>query len=275
MKLKKISLLFSIDDRFTSQLKTTLYSIVENNPDCSFDVYVLQKNKLEDTEKLKKFCSQLQIIYHPIIIGEEIFKEAPVSERYPETIYYRLLAHEYLPESLDKILYVDADILCINQVEHLFSMDMNDYLYAASSHFQLIKVNTAINKVRLKSYDSEAYFNSGVLLMNLTKIRKEVKRDDIFQFISENRFTLILPDQDVLNALYGSRILLIPDQIYNYDTRYHPIYEVISKGKWDLDWTLDHTVFLHFCGKDKPWQDNYRGRFAALYKHYQRRSARI
>ncbi|AZP04715.1 glycosyltransferase family 8 protein [Jeotgalibaca ciconiae] len=273
--MKKISLLFSIDDRFTSQLKTTLYSIVENNPDCSFDVYVLQKNKLEDTEKLKKFCSQLQIIYHPIIIGEEIFKEAPVSERYPETIYYRLLAHEYLPESLDKILYVDADILCINQVEHLFSMDMNDYLYAASSHFQLIKVNTAINKVRLKSYDSEAYFNSGVLLMNLTKIRKEVKRDDIFQFISENRFTLILPDQDVLNALYGSRILLIPDQIYNYDTRYHPIYEVISKGKWDLDWTLDHTVFLHFCGKDKPWQDNYRGRFAALYKHYQRRSARI
>ena len=39
-----------------------------------------------------------------------IFKQAPVSDRYPESIYYRLLAQNYLPKDLDKVLYLDADI---------------------------------------------------------------------------------------------------------------------------------------------------------------------
>ena len=39
----------------------------------------------------------------------------------------------------------------------------------------------------------------------------------------------------------------------------------------DLDWVIENTVFLHFCGKDKPWRKDYKGRYAALYKHYQHR----
>lgn len=49
-------------------------------------------------------------VYTPVVVGEEAFEDAPTTDRYPETIYYRLLAHEYLPKELDKILYVDADI---------------------------------------------------------------------------------------------------------------------------------------------------------------------
>lgn len=56
--------------------------------------------------------------------GEEVFEDAPTTNRYPETIYYRLLAHEYLPKELDKILYVDADILCLNDVVPLYKLNL-------------------------------------------------------------------------------------------------------------------------------------------------------
>ena len=105
--------------------------------------------------------------------------------------------------------------------------------------------------------------------MNLTAIRQKVKRDAILDDITQNRFNLFLPDQDVLNALYGHLTLQIPDELYNYDVRYNVLYYARNKGEWDLDWVIKHTVFLHFCGRDKHWRKDYHGRYTALYKHVQ------
>lgn len=273
----KINLLFSIDDRFTSQMKTTLYSIYANtSPKNQFYVYVLQKAPLQDNATIQQFCEKLNMTYFPVIIGDDgLFKNAPISDRYPETIYYRLLAHLYLPKEVTKILYVDADILCINDITTLYKIDVKDYLYAAASHSQLTNMSNVFNKVRLRTYESEGYFNSGVLLMNLDKIRQMVDPKDIFRFIEENQLNLFLPDQDILNGMYSDNILAIPDQVFNYDARKYGTYETISMGLWDLDWIFEQCVILHFCGKDKPWERKYRGRFASLYKHYWYKTLRL
>ncbi|WP_291291705.1 glycosyltransferase family 8 protein [Enterococcus sp.] len=263
-----MNLLFAIDDTFVEQLKTTLYSIWLHSSAKRFDVFVLQEEELIQTAELRQFCQGLEMDYHPVIIGTgSIFKQAPVSDRYPESIYYRLLAQNYLPKDLDKVLYLDADILCINDLQPLYDLMLEDYLYAAASHSKLTEVTTVINKVRLKNYESEGYFNSGVLLMNLAQLRQEVKEKEIAAFIQKNQLNLFLPDQDILNGLYGDRILAIPDQLYNYDVRKNRTYETISLGQWDLDWVINYTVLLHFCGKDKPWKKGYKSRYGSLYKY--------
>ncbi|AYW49287.1 glycosyltransferase family 8 protein [Tetragenococcus halophilus] len=266
----KINLLFSIDDQFVEQMKTTLFSIYQNT-DAShqFTVYVLQKKLLEQNEAIKSFCTKWKMNYVPLVIGEDsLFEYAPVSSRYPETIYYRLMVHKFLPYSVDKILYLDADILCINDFSDLYQLDLKEYLYAAASHKKLTNMTKMINQVRLKTYEAEGYYNSGVLLINAKKAREEVQAEDIFRFIKENQYNLLLPDQDILNGLYGNKILPIPDEIYNYDVRKNATYDAISMGEWDLDWITRNSVFLHFCGREKPWEDKYRGRYAALYKHF-------
>lgn len=111
--------------------------------------------------------------------------------------------------------------------------------------------------------------------MNLVAIRQSVRRQDILDYIEQNNHLLLLPDQDILNALYGHQTLQIPDQIYNYDARYNILYYTRSSGKWNLNWVIEHTVFLHFCGRDKPWKKDYRGRYSALYKHYQHCALRL
>ncbi|MGY4104991.1 glycosyltransferase family 8 protein [Ignavigranum ruoffiae] len=269
-----MNLLFSIDDNFVDQMLTTLYSISCHHQE-KMSVYILQKEALKETDKITDFINKLGYDYQPIIIGQTGFSDAPTTDRYPETIYYRLLAHEFLPEDLDRILYLDADILCINDFSNLYKLDLGLNLYAAASHTKVGNLLNKFNQKRLGLAEVTEYFNSGVLLMNLKQIRQQVRREDIFAFIEDNYRTLFLPDQDVLNGLYGPEIISLPDEVYNYDTRYGFIYESLSRGEWNSDWVMVHTVFLHFCGRNKPWIPKVADGLALLYKHYQAQAQKI
>lgn len=262
-----MNLLFVIDDAYVEQLKVTLYSIVQQMPGQDFQVYVIQKTLLKQDAEIQRFIEKLSLTYHPIVVGDDAFAKAPTTNRYPDTIYYRLLAHEFLPDDVDKILYMDADVICLNDFSSLYEIDMGKQLYAAASHNGDGQLMDYVNKLRLQNFEMESsYFNTGVLLMNLATIRSIVNRQAILEFIDKNRNRLILPDQDVLNGLYGDTVIAIPDEIYNYDARYSLIYQVKSQGRWDLDWVIINTVFLHFAGRDKPWKTSYRGRYSGLYK---------
>ena len=262
-----MNLLFTINNGFYHQLTTTLMSIRLNTYADRFDIYMIHNEEFTKDDKLARFCQQLGMNYHPITIKNDAFKDAPVSDRYPATIYYRLLAHHYLPDDLDRILYLDADILCINDLSTLYETDLTDYLYASSIHSSLTDMTDTINKIRLQNFDATGYYNSGVLLMNLPAIRETVKEADIYKYIEDH--VLLLPDQDVLNALYGNQIKAMPDQKYNLDSRNLRTYETISFGEWTLDWIMANTVLIHYCGRDKPWLKNKNnGRLTALYKHY-------
>lgn len=262
-----MNLLFVIDDAYVEQFKVVLYSIVQQMPNQAFQIYLMQKVLLKKDAEIRHFVEKLGMVYHPVVVGEDAFATAPTTDRYPDTIYYRLLAHEYLPATVDKILYLDADILCLNDFKNFYHMEMGQKLYAAASHNEDGRLLDYVNKLRLKNFEMDSsYFNTGILLMNLEAIRLQVKREDILDFIEKNRNWLILPDQDVLNGLYADQVISIPDEIYNYDARYSLIYQAKSQGKWNLDWVIDHTVFLHFAGRDKPWKTNYRGRYSGLYK---------
>lgn len=267
-----MNLLFAVNDGFVDQMLTVVYSILQNSRVTHIKMFVIQEKELEQTSKIYQFCHENQVDYCPIIVTGNEFANAKITDRYPHTIYYRLLAHKYLPEDVDKVLYLDADLLCINDIKPLYDTDINGYLYAACSHSRLTNVTDVVNKVRLKNENADAYYNSGVLLMNLSEIRQNVDPNDIFDFIENNKFNLLLPDQDILNGLYGHQIKDLPDEIWNFDARKNRTYEVLSMGEWDLNWVMEHTAILHFCGREKPWKSGYFGRYSALYKHYSHRA---
>ena len=108
--------------------------------------------------------------------------------------------------------------------------------------------------------------------MNLARQRELIKEEEIFSFVEKNKNRLILPDQDILNSLYAKHIMKLDEIEFNYDTRFYKYSRVLSKGEVDMDYIMRHTVVLHFCGKKKPWHNNYSGEFHALYKHYEQRA---
>jgi len=270
-----LNILLTLDRNYLAPLRVLLTSLFVNNPGEHFDLYVAGDGFMQaDHDLIEKLYARFGSAYHPIDIDESWFSDAPTLRYYSRAMYYRLLAAQLLPEDLDRVLYLDPDMLITGPIRPLYETRMGENLYAACIHKGLMDLSTPVNKIRLSAYESEGYFNSGMLLMNLPAIRASVRPQDIFDYVRENRALLILPDQDVLNGLYGERILALEEQLYNYDVRKYREYLLLSSGEHDKQWVMENTVILHFCGKRKPWHDSSRGRFSMLYRHYMQLAAR-
>ena len=263
-----MNLLVTLDSKYIKPLKVMLFSLFMNNPDEDFHVYLIHSSiKDDEIADIESFINSYGQKLFVIKIDSSYFQNAPVVFHYTKEMYYRLLAYKFLPKELDRILYLDPDILVINPVRQLYETGLDGYLYAAAYH-DLLAVKE-INRIRLYPYKIEAYFNSGVLLMNLDLQRKLVNEETIFSFIEKNRSRLIMPDQDVINILYAKQIKCLDEKLYNYDTRYYNYYKMITNNTCDMDYIMKNTVILHFCGKKKPWRKGYSGKFYSLYKHYE------
>ena len=62
--------------------------------------------------------------------------------------------------------------------------------------------------------------------------------------------------------------LPIEDVRWNYDVRNYTKYLIRSTGKYNLNWVMQNTAILHFCGKNKPWHEDYKNPFGMLHLHY-------
>ena len=264
-----MNILVTLDRNYLEPLHIMLFSLFCNNPGERFAVYMVGDGLLpEDVNNLQKLCEVHGACLHPVALPEGRFAQAPVVRYYSRAMYYRLLAADLLPASLDRVLYIDPDILVLGAVRPLYETDLQGNIFAAASHSGLTKVTEYVNKVRLDNRDAEGYFNSGVLLMDLAAMRERVKAEEIFAYAREHEDALLLPDQDILNALYGEKILPLQDAIWNYDARNYSSYLLRSGDVYDMQWVMQHTAILHFCGREKPWKPGYIHRFGILYQHY-------
>jgi len=264
-----MNILVTLDSNYIKPLKVMLKSLFLNNEADIFTIYLMHSNlNAEEINDLEQFInshgSKLQVVE----IDDSYFTNAPILLHYTKAMYYRLLAFKFLPEEIDRILYLDPDILVINSIKELYNTDIENYLYAAAYHDRL--PIREVNRIRLNPYKIDAYYNSGVLLMNLKRQRQFVDEQSIFDFVEKNRTKLIMPDQDILNALYAKQIKSLDEMLYNYDARYYRHYKTKSNGLCDMDYIIRNTVILHFCGKRKPWKKGYSGKFHSLYKHYEK-----
>ncbi|MGI6027962.1 MAG: glycosyltransferase family 8 protein [Candidatus Heteroscillospira sp.] len=262
-----MNLLVTFDKHYIGPFKTMLKSLVINNPDEDFHIWLLHSAVPDDElDRLREYCAAQGADFTAIRVERSFFQSAPISKRYPQEMYYRLLAPQLLPGGLKKILYLDPDILVINPLRPLWETELGGCAFAAASHSGLTDVMNDVNRMRLGT--NHDYYNSGVMLMDLEKARELVKPEDIFAYVREHGAELMLPDQDVFNALYGTYTKPLPDEIWNYDARYFSSYVIASLGEHEMDWLIRNTAILHFCGKKKPWKTPYPSRFNALYRHY-------
>lgn len=257
-----INILVTLDQNYIPYLNVMLTSLLDSNPDCYFNMYLLHKSicerEMHTTSKILGTSGEL-IMVKAKDIGLD---DAPITSRYPEEIYYRIFASKYLPQTLDRVLYLDPDIIVNGSVKELYNLSMDEYYFAAASHTGMLM--TTINSIRLDmDYDSP-YINSGVMLMNLKLLRKEQNFEDVFRFIKKRKNLLILPDQDIISSLYGSKIYALDTFRYNMTEILYRKHSSFEKG-FNLDWVRKHSIIIHYCGRNKPWKDNYSGELNVFY----------
>lgn len=270
----RMQILTTLNENYLPRLQVLLTSICVNQPDDPPDIWLIHSGISEEALlPVRRQCALFDFGFYPVKADESAFQGAPVSAQYPREMYYRLLAAQILPDDLDRILYLDPDILVINPLRPLWEMDLEGNLFAAAAHTGKTELANNINQLRLGT--DHNYFNSGVLLIDLKRGRNEIHFKEMFRYVREHAKELVLPDQDILNAVYGRRILEVDDSVWNYDARNYNNYLLRSAGVCDTGWVMKNTSILHFCGRSKPWQKGYVRRFGILYRHYMAMTARL
>lgn len=262
MDSKKMNILVTLDENYIPYLNVMLSSLLYSNPDEYFDIYLLhsgvRKQMLGETEQILGKRGKLTSIQ----VNDIRLENAPTSSRYPREIYYRIFAAKYLPQNLDRIIYLDPDLIVNKSLRELYAMDMSDYYFAAASHTG--PVLRKFNEMRLDMEEESPYINSGVMLMNLDLLRKEQCYEDVFDFIEKKKMLLLLPDQDIISSLYGSRIYALDPFRYNMTEALYQRHAPFERDL-NLNWVREHSVIIHYCGRNKPWKETYIGKLDVFY----------
>ena len=180
---------------------------------------------------------------------------------FPPSAFYRLLAPSYLPQ-YDKVLYIDGDTLVRHDLRELFNTNIDDYYIAGVKDMGMSLSSDSIMKSYAKNLNiknMDHYINSGVLLMNLKKMREENIESKFLSYIQNGGF-LQYADQEVLNSVCYGKIKPI-SPVYNdfvlvlghYNQNRHWGYsDSCSREEWKR--IFSDPVIVHYAGGPKPWK---------------------
>ena len=260
-----MNILFSINHGFVNHMRDCIKSIIRFKSSDGYDFYVMHSDLTNDDIEMLHDMEEKNIRFHLVYVSADKIKDFPQTGRYPAEIYYRIYASALLPDDLDRILYLDADIIVVNPLDELYNMSFDGNYILACTHVRSFL--TSVNLRRLGIEEKCPYVNSGVMLMNLDTLRNVQDFHEVEQFVELHKNDLTLPDQDIITALYGQHVGIIDSLKYNLSDRVLAFYNSTPGNyKIDLDWIQNNTVIIHYCGRQKPWNKNYVGVLDRFYK---------
>ena len=274
-----MNIVCATDDNFVQHCSIMLTSLLVNNSDVQ--IYVLTEGLKPENEKLIReevedkggkvdFC----------IVDSSIVEKFPMPEgaglqHISRATYYRLLISDLLPDSVDKVIYMDCDIIVNKSIQELWDTDLTGYALAASK-----QIGFGYEAERLGYPIEYGYFNAGVNMINLTYFREHNVSEQLIKYIADNYSKIKYHDQDTLNAvLYDKTLHIMPQWnmtsiIYSFrlsmrgDSKNG---KVICDYKDEKDNALLNKRYphvVHYVSRPKPWQKDCVHPLYDLYYDY-------
>lgn len=258
-----MNILITSDSKYLKQILVLLKSIELNNIG-KHNVYLMYR---ESEKMILSGVNKDVFNINYIEVDDKYLDEYPqLEKRYPVEIYYKLIAHLHLPKDIDRILYLDPDIVVKGDISEFYNYDFKDNYYVATSHVKM--ACKKFNDIRLGLGKEIPYINVGVLLINLEALRKIDVKGDIDEFLKNNRYKMMLPDQDIISCLYGNKAIILDDIIYNLGEKNFRQRRLVDKNM-NIDFVEDNVKIIHYYGRNKPWNKNYRGVLNKYYNEYE------
>ncbi|MBR1420079.1 MAG: hypothetical protein IJ575_03340 [Selenomonadaceae bacterium] len=218
--------LYDASGKYTKFLGTSIQSLFENTKE-PVTIHLLHDSTLTDTNRKKLrhivYSFDQKILFYDVDLlapgrGEEIVNKIPkVQKKLSVATFYRALILDLLPKSIEKVIYLDADIIVNLDIKDFWNVDLKKFPVAAvpqitSGYTQesLSHVNPLVKNEIIKWND---YFNAGVLLLDLTQLRKLMNGSNLLSRCID--ILVQYPespnlDQDALNILFRDNYLKLP-----------------------------------------------------------------
>ncbi len=241
----EIPIFFTVDDNYAPFLAAALNSAVKNSSDNrKYRAIVLyQELSRENIEKLSKlakdnFSVEFYAMKNSFDAITDRMSNRLRCDYFTLTIYFRLFIPLMFPQ-FDKGIYIDSDVVVTSDIAELFDIDIKDNFIGACRDYSIADIPPLVsyteNAVGVKG---DEYINSGVLLMNLKKMRENDFEGHFLNLLNTYHFDSIAPDQDYINAICNGKILYLSQE---WDTM--P----------DSSTPVENPKLIHYNLFSKPW----------------------
>ncbi len=258
---------FASDAAFAMPLATALRSIVETNRRFwPMEFYILAGGMPEETrEKISRSLPNESASINWITVDPSQFSRFVEHGRGAcayGMAYARLLIPYLLPESTERVLYLDPDILVMDDLMPLWETDLDGAVVGAVADACLPGAleRGAVRPEQVPQV--EDYFNSGVLLINLPLWRERKISEKAMQYLEANPLPLYA-DQDALNAVCD-RLWRKLEPRWNYQEHLRTRIAKIEPSK--------RPGIVHFVTRVKPWDVGMPSLNAKFYDSYRSRT---
>lgn len=250
--------LFVSDDKYVKNLGVCTYSVMHNTcPNADkvvmyvMDCGITEENKSRLTRQTERF-DNAEIIFYDINLLLD-FVVPKVETKWNRAIYGRLFLNEILDkyDGIDRIIYLDSDIIVNDSITELFEMDMQGKCIAA-----VIDGDEAPRKKALHMKESQSYVNSGVLVIDAKRWVELNAGQRIIEYINSVSKELQYPDQDAINYILCDEIMIIPLK-YNFFWMIcdRDVFKMVKSLELtystdEIYYALHNAKIIHFAGHD-------------------------
>ena len=265
-----INIVLCSDDNYAQHIAVVIASIMAKTKE-RVCFYVINDNISKDKiEKLKNTADTFKAQIEFITVSEDKFINVYLSGHVSKAAYFRLALADILRNDIEKVIYLDVDLLVFDDINKLWQIDLENLPLAAVPDYGIMASGRLCKQKKqvIGLPVGEKYFNSGVLVVNLKEWRKEDYTKQILEIINNNQFPH--HDQDALNKLFMHkwkelelRWNVIPPiyYLFNKVVFNKKLRNSALKAKSDI-------AILHYAGSYKPWQFKMYNGFNDKYYYF-------
>ncbi|MEI0487425.1 glycosyltransferase family 8 protein [Brachyspira intermedia] len=244
-----IDICLASDGNYIPYMCATMLSVLKNSLENEYVTFHLLISEYDLTDDIKNNILDLQNIkkctikfYNPDLDKCKKFMEKSINKNWPLSAFYRLQIPSLIKD-VDKLLYLDCDMIVTTNLSQLFCIDMEDNLAIVTDSIE--PKTLSYNKSRINFKEEDTYFCSGFLLMR-NKIFIEENFEKKYDECLKSIDVLYTADEDILNIILKNKVKFIENE-WAY---------IVSKWFYQNPIPLEEIKIIHYGGPyEKPWKE--------------------
>lgn len=241
----------STDDKYVQHCCAMLCSLFENNSEHEITVHVpyiflSEEGRRKISDVADRYNQKCKFYF----LDESIFKDFSFrpNSRITLNAYYRMFLPLYIDQSIDKILYLDCDMIVLGDVSELFDLELKDCGLAACKDCMPYE---ELHRRQMQLELDDRTFCTGIMLVNLKYWREHDSVAEMKRFAQWKRDVVFLEDQDAMNYVFRKHWFLLP---YKWNKGAMSIC-ALDGSQHDFDYYeyMYEPKVIHYASVFKPW----------------------
>ena len=235
---------------FLQHAAVCLASLLTNNSELFFDIVIVERVTEDlDKEKLRRSVASFSnhsLQFRKFAPPAKLLLPLEPGAHYTIDTYTRLWLAEFFPEDVDRVLYLDADIVVVGSIAPLWRVDLAGALMGA---VDIPGSDQGVRRLGMRLEDG--YFNAGVIVTDLKQWRATRAEEVVLDYIRANP-ERIAYDQDALNACFYTRTKRL-DYKWNVIRPFFREPLALPLERAEIEAIRRDALIIHFNGSSKPW----------------------